>query len=407
MSVSIDGNDVSEAATQISSNTAMYYKYDISAASVGSRATVIIGNSGGSILSVSNLKYSKVLTTKGKIDYSFIDSDGLPVSGVKVTVRDSLGNTVGSATTDESGQFLLTDLSLGKYKVHFEVPENMSVIPTRTVEVSEFVFGETKRFGLYHVNTTIGSHPTIYLSPSVKLSTTVASFDNFRTETESGSYTVSYTFDGVQGGSGYLDKNSSISGTLTVVVNTDGSASYKFTGNGKTNGKAFTSSQGSTTAVSYTDDKITIDYVELLKKVSGYSDNNFKFTDITRIMPNGTDFELTAYELSNASIVGNFGPGVNVTIGKDPEYTTNERATVTYTFKDENGNPVAGASATIGSTTLTSGADGTVTFTDVLFGSQSAQFATPAGFSTPPVDAFSTDPINNTLQGSLLSFRLT
>ncbi len=395
LNVSVDGNAVSQKTVSVNSNTALYYEYAIPAAEAGNKVTIRIENGGDSVISVSNLKYSKVLTTKGKIDYTFLDSTGQPVSGVTVTVRDLKGNTIKTAVTDSSGRFDVKDLALGKYNVYFEVPEKLSVIPTRTVEVSQYIFGETQQFVLHYVNTEIGSHPSVYMSPYVELTTTSAVFRNFRTETDSGSYVVAYTFDGTRNGSGYASDKAYISGTLYVTVNSDGSATYKFEGTGKNDNVTISSSSGDAgDAVTFTEDEITIDYISIIKTLSGNTNRN-KFTDVTAIIPEGTSFEMTAYELPSASIAGNYGPAVSIEVGKEPYYTTDEKAEVTYTFTDERGVTVAGVTATIGGQTLTSGEDGIISFTGVDFGSQTAVFTTPAGLSTPEADVFFTDPVNN------------
>ena len=408
MTVSVDGSTSAATAFNINSNTAMYYEYDINNSGIGESGKIRIENSGSSVLSITNLKFSKVLGTVGKVYYKFVDESGVPVSGVSVTLRDSAGNTVAQAVTDASGEFSYEPLNVGTYKAYIVTPDGKSSVGSRTISVSETSTGDNAVFTLRDVNLEIGSHPSIWYSPTVELTTTTASFTNFRTDTPAESYTLTYTFDGVAGGTGYISNRNYLKGTLTLIINADGTASFSFNGSGKTNDKAFSSNSGNFT-VDISDNDLTVNFNEVLKLVTGYSNNNFKFTDITALMTNNSSFYLTAYEKANASITGEYGSAKAITVGEDAHFVVSDTATVSYTFVDESGAPVQGVTVSVDGKTAVSDSTGTVTITDIALGDQTVTFKTPSGKSSvaPRSFYFTPDLLSDSDTFTLTDFDLT
>ncbi|WP_270247419.1 SdrD B-like domain-containing protein, partial [Staphylococcus capitis] len=54
------------------------------------------------------------------------DDDEKGIKGVKVTLKDSEGNTLKTTETDENGKYLFDDLDSGDYTVHFDKPEGLT-----------------------------------------------------------------------------------------------------------------------------------------------------------------------------------------------------------------------------------------------------------------------------------------
>lgn len=381
MTVVAEGDNVSAVTHNINTNTAMYYFHSISEAQLGKDGIVRIENSGSDILSLTNLKYTSILTESGTFSYSFIDSDGIPVSNVEVTLIGTDGSVTAHGFSDENGDFLAKNLSLDTYYITFITPDDMSMLKPRKVTVDETCNGETEQFVLYEMNLNIGDAPDIFLTPTVEVSQTTVTFNDMATRSEAGSWQFTCTFDGINGGSGYINNNNFLKGTLTLTVNVDGSASYSFVGNGKTNGKNFSGHSGS---ISNIETRIRngsiFDYNAILKAATGYSDNNFKFTDLTQIMPNGFEFTAQAFEEPDASTEGKVGNPATITVGQAPQYITTDTAKVQFYLSDEDGQPLAGVVVSSDSgITGTTDADGYAELSGVLFGERTFSFETPAG----------------------------
>lgn len=403
MTVSIEGKSTGTQAITVNSNTAMYYKYDINNSGIGSSGAVKIQNSGSEVLALSNLKFSKILGTEGKIYYQFVKEDGTPVEGVQVVVRNSKGETVAEVTTDASGEFSCDGLPVGTYKAYIVTPKGISSVKSRTISVSETSVGENQRFVLRDIDLEIGSAPEVWHSATVETTTTHANFHDFNTYTEAGSFTVACEFDGTS--TGYFSDKYYLNGNLVIVANSDGTATYSFAGTGKANRKSVTSTSGTLTNVVLTDDKLSIDYNEVFTKIF---DTNV-VTDINKMMPNGFEYSIQAYEYEDASISGEYGDYAIVTIGDAGHITAIEKATLNYTFEDEQGNPVEGVKVTVDGQTVVSGADGKVTVTNVSLGDQTVTFETPKGLSNIKAENLSFDPWNREHSDSytLVDFDLT
>ncbi|MEJ7240343.1 SdrD B-like domain-containing protein, partial [Staphylococcus epidermidis] len=54
------------------------------------------------------------------------DNDEKGIKGVKVTLKDSEGNTLKATETDENGKYRFDDLDSGDYTVHFDKPEGLT-----------------------------------------------------------------------------------------------------------------------------------------------------------------------------------------------------------------------------------------------------------------------------------------
>lgn len=404
MSVSAEGSKVHAQNINVNSNTAMYYIYDLANSGIGETGKVKIQNAGSSILALTNLKYSKFLAKAGQVLYKFVDESGAPVSGVSVILRNSKGETVAEVITDESGTFTCNDLPLGTYKAYIVTPKGKSSVKTRTISVSETSSGDTAEFVLRDMDLEIGSAPEVWHSATVEMSNSGAAFHDYRTYSPAGSYTVTYTFDGAN--SGYWSDKYHLNGTLTVTVNSDGTASYNFVGSGKADKKTISSTSGTVTGASITNNELSVNYCNVLNAIFGTA----VITDAKAMMPTGTSFYLQAYENENASIAGEYGEPCKVTIGEEAHVTSIEKATLNYTFTDEaTGAPIAGVKVTVDGKTVVSGDDGKVTINNVTLGTQQVTFETPKGKSNIPAEthAFTPDDREYSHEYELIDFDLT
>ncbi len=371
---------VTNAKTMMPTGTSFYiqaYEYEDAsiAGEYGEPAEVVIGEASH----ITSLD-------KATLNYTITDeATGAPISGVKITVD---GQTV---TTGADGKATITNVSLGEQTVTFVTPNGKS-----NIHAEEHNFTPTDRnysasYKLRDFDLTIGSHETVWHTPSVELTKTTATIKDVRTFTDAGSYKVEYTFDGST--SGRIDGNNFLKGTLTVIVNDDGTAEYSFDGSGKVGGNGIKFKSGTTSTGASIDNNVcgvVIDYATILSLTTGSN----KFNDMTHIMPDGTAFSVTAYEYEHTE--GENGNTVDVVIGETPEITSEQKATISYTFKDEKNAPVAGVKVMVDGQTAVSGADGKVEITNVSLGEQTVSFETPTGLSNIKDKTLRFDPTNHT-----------
>lgn len=308
----------------------------------------------------------------GTATYTFT-KNGAPVPDVMVTIKGV------SYLSNKNGVAVCGEIPLGKSTATFATPAGLSKVADRAIEFTPDVLSDSQTFELVDFDLDIGTHPSLYLTPNAKVENNKVVLRDFRTYTAAESYKISYEFDGTSEGSGYVNNNSYIDGTLDITIKPDGTGTYSFDGSGKTNNKGFASKSGTLPAncITYSDNEIIIDYSELLKTVSGKSDDNFRFTDTARIMPNDSDITVQAFAQSES------GDAKSIAIGAAPALTTDQKASVSYRFTDELGNRVEGVTVKIGNVILTSGTNGVASSSEIPLGNHTVTFSTPAGLSTP------------------------
>lgn len=127
---------------------------------------------------------------------------------------------------------------------------------------------------------------------------------------------MQYRFYGTNGTNGYVDNNNFMNGTLTLVVNSDGTMHYSFDGSIKLKGKTVAAKSGTMpVTLSNRFSTVSIPYVTMMENITGKTGTNMKFTDIGKMFNSYSDFSVTAFENTDASGTSGYTATLSVNAG--------------------------------------------------------------------------------------------
>ncbi|MEB7391633.1 SdrD B-like domain-containing protein, partial [Staphylococcus epidermidis] len=274
------------------------------------------------------------------------DDNEKGISGVKVTLKNKNGDTIGTTTTDSNGKYEFTGLENGDYTIEFETPEGYT--PTKQNSGSD----EGKD------------------SNGTKTTVTVKDADN--KTIDSGFYKPTYNLgdyvwedtnkDGIQD-----DNEKGISGVKVTLKNK----------NGDTIGTTTTDSNGKYEFTGLENGDYTIEF----ETPEGYTPTKQNSGSDEGKDSNGTKTTVTVKDADNKTIDSGFykptynlGDYVWEDTNKDGIQDDSEKGIsgVKVTLKDKNGNAIG---------TTTTDASGHYQFKGLENGSYTVEFETPSGYT--------------------------
>ncbi|MDS0964678.1 SdrD B-like domain-containing protein, partial [Staphylococcus epidermidis] len=277
---------------------------------------------------------------------SIQDDNEKGISGVKVTLKNKNGDTIGTTTTDSNGKYEFTGLENGDYTIEFETPEGYT--PTKQNSGSD----EGKD------------------SNGTKTTVTVKDADN--KTIDSGFYKPTYNLgdyvwedtnkDGIQD-----DNEKGISGVKVTLKNK----------NGDTIGTTTTDSNGKYEFTGLENGDYTIEF----ETPEGYTPTKQNSGSDEGKDSNGTKTTVTVKDADNKTIDSGFykptynlGDYVWEDTNKDGIQDDSEKGIsgVKVTLKDKNGNAIG---------TTTTDASGHYQFKGLENGSYTVEFETPSGYT--------------------------